>query len=304
METVLVDELSLETGDELDVTAFTQRTGLGALLLSGYLVREIKVADRVSADLAGPGDLLCPAHWEPSDGLFSYAVSWTALARTRLAVLDEIVCQHIAPWPEIGWALLERARRPGDRAALGRAVARSSTVEVRLLMSFWHWASSWSSVTGEGVRVDVPLSHERLARLIGASRPTITTAIGRLRTAGYLRQRRDGRWLLVNPANGRPNSADGRPVVQTGRLHVPPKLAGRARIRSPWELNDASRPELYARIAEQRELLRMAADRHAAELERLRDRSERLRATAELSELARQAREWPDESRIDDSKPD
>jgi hypothetical protein len=85
---------------------------------------------------------------------------------------------------------------------------------------------------------------------------------------------------------------------------VPPKLAGRARIRSPWELNDASRPELYARIAEQRELLRMAADRHAAELERLRDRSERLRATAELSELARQAREWPDESRIDDSKPD
>jgi biotin operon repressor len=198
---------------------------------------------------------------------------------------------------------LERARRPGDRAALGRAIARSSTVEVRLLMSFWHWASSWASVTAEGVRLDVPLSHERLARLIDASRPTITTAIGRLRKAGYLQQRRNGRWLLVNPANGPPNSADGGPALETARLHVPPKLTGRARIRSPWELSDARRPDLYARIAEQRELLRVAADRHAAELVRLRDRSERLRATAELSELARQAREWPDESRIDDSEP-
>jgi CRP-like cAMP-binding protein len=302
MDTVVVDELTLGTGDELDVRAFSQRAGLGALLLSGYLVREIKVADRVSADLAGPGDLLYPSHWEPSDGLFSYTVSWAALGRTRLALLDESVCQRIAPWPEIGCALLERARRPGDRAALGRAIARSSTVEVRLLMSLWHWASSWSSVTAEGVRLDVPLSHERLARLIGASRPTITTAIGRLRKAGYLGQRRNGQWLLVNPVNGPPSSADVGPELETGRLHVPPDLAGRARIRSPWELSGARRPDLYARIAEQRELLRVAADRHAAELVRLRDRSERLRATAELSELARQAREWPDESRIDESE--
>jgi DNA-binding transcriptional ArsR family regulator len=302
METVLVDELSLDTGDELDVGTLTKWAGPGTLLLSGYLVREIKVADRVSADLAGPGDLLCPAHWEPSDGLFSYTVSWNALGRTRLAMLDEEVCQSIAPWPEIIYALVERARRPGDRAALGRAIGRSSTVEVRLLMSLWHWASSWSSVTAEGVRLEVPLSHERLARLIGASRPTITTAVGRLREAGYLRQRRNGQWLLVNPASG-PNSTNERPVVETGRLQVPPNLAGRARIRSPWELSEARRPDLYARIAEQRELLRVAADRHAAELVRLRDRSERLRATAELSELARQAREWPDESRIHDSEP-
>jgi CRP-like cAMP-binding protein len=302
METVSVDELTLATGDELDVSAFTKQAGLGVLLLSGYLVREIKVADRVSADLAGPGDLLCPADWEPSDGLFSYAISWTALGRARLALLDESLCQRIAPWPEIGCALLERARRPGDRAALGRAITRSSTVEVRLLMSFWHWASSWSSVTAEGVRLDVPLSHERLARLIGASRPTITTAIGRLRKAGYLRQRRSGQWLLVNPGNGPPHSADGGPEVGTESLQLPPKLAGRARIRSPWELTDARRPDLYTRIAEQRELLRVAADRHAAELVRLRDRSERLRATAELSELARQAREWPDESGSDDTE--
>jgi CRP-like cAMP-binding protein len=301
METVLVDELTFETGDALDVGALSHPAGLGALLVSGFLVREIKVADRVSADLAGPGDLVCPAHWEPSDGLFSYTVSWTALGRTRLVLLDESVRQRIAPWPEIICALVDRGRRPGDRAALGRAIARSSTVEVRLLMSFWHWASSWSSVTAEGVRLDVPLSHERLARLIGASRPTVTTAIGRLRKAGYVRQRRNGQWLLVSPPNGPANSADGGPAVETGRLRAPPNLAARARIRGPWELHDARRPDLYARIAEQRELLRVAADRHAAELVRLRDRSERLRAAAELSELARQARQWPDESRIDDT---
>jgi biotin operon repressor len=301
MDTVVVDELTLESGDDLDVSALTERASLGALLVSGYLVREIKVADRVSADLAGPGDLLCPTHWEPSEGLFSYTVSWTALGRTRLALLDDAFCECVKPWPEITRALVERARRPGDRAALGRAIARSSTVEVRLLMSLWHWASSWSSVTADGVRLDVPVSHERLARLIGASRPTVTTAIGRLRKAGYVRQRRNGQWLLVNPPNGPLSSADSGTAVDAGRLHAPPKLAARGRIRNPSELGEATRPDLYARIAEQRELLRAAADRHAAELVRLRDRSERLRATAELSELARQAREWPDESRIDDS---
>jgi biotin operon repressor len=300
VRTVVVDELTLGSGDELGVTTLTEHAILGALLLSGHLVREIKVADRVSADLAGPGDLLCPAQWEPSDGLFSYTVSWSALGHTRLALLDDAFCECVKPWPEITCALVERARRPGDRAALGRAIARSSTVEVRLLMSLWHWASSWSSVTADGVRLDVPLSHERLARLIGASRPTVTTAIGRLRKAGYVRQRRNGQWLLVNPPYGPANSADGGPAVETGGPHAPPKLPGKARIRGPWELGDARRPDLYVRIAEQRELLRAAADRHAAELVRLRDRSERLRATAELSELARQARGWPDESGTDD----
>ncbi len=299
IEAVVVDELSLGSGDQLDVSSLTQRGSLGALVVSGFLCREITITGRVSADLAGPEDLLSTTHLEPSGGLFSYAVASTALGPTRLALLDHAFCERVGPWPEVMCALVERARRPGDRAALGRAIARSSTVEVRLLMSLWHWASSWSSVGSDGVRLAVPLSHERLARLIGAARPTVTTAIGRLRQAGYLDQRRNGRWLLLSPQHGALAPGEKNPL-DTAQFRAPPSLNGRAHVRSPWDLRSTKRGDVYTRLAEQRELLRVAADRHVAQLVALRERSNNLRATAELSELARQARDWPDESRDDE----
>jgi len=41
-------------------------------------------------------------------------------------------------------------------------------------------------VTGSGVRVDLALTHAVLGRLIGARRPTVTTALQRLMALGYL----------------------------------------------------------------------------------------------------------------------
>jgi DNA-binding transcriptional ArsR family regulator len=131
---------------------------------------------------------------------------------------------------------------------------------VRVLLSLWHWACWWSSVVPDGVRLAVPLSHERLARLVGATRPTVTSAISRLRRAGYLAQRADGLWLLLDAPNGAATAGDGRLALDSARL---------------------------------------AATRHAAQLVRLKERAEKLRATAEVSGLARQAREWRDGSRSD-----
>ena len=48
--------------------------------------------------------------------------------------------------------------------------------------------------------------------------------------------------------------------------------------------------ELRTRPTEQRELLHLASERHQRQLSRLRDRSDRLRATTQLSALARLAR--------------
>jgi hypothetical protein len=65
----------------------------------------------------------------------------------------------------------------------------------------------------------------------------------------------------------------------------------RARVKSSWTQRMTKRSNLNARLAEQEEQLRLAADRHAAQLVRLRDHADKLRTTAELSELARQARD-------------
>jgi CRP/FNR family cyclic AMP-dependent transcriptional regulator len=280
-EAIIVDELNLAAGEQLNVSSKTS-AGLGVLVLAGFLVREVTIAGRVAADLAGRGDLLCLSYVEPSEEqLLPHAVDWIALAPARLAVLDESFCEQIGQWPEVLCALVERAHRSGERAALDRAIARSSTVEVRLLMCLWHWASLWSTVGADGVRLAVPLSHERLARLIGAARPTVTTAIGRLRDAGYLDQRRDGQWLLMDaPSNGAGASGGGPdgPALDAARLHVPPRLGARERIRREGDRQAVRPPDLYERLAQQRELLRVAAERHATQLAVLRDRSRALQA--------------------------
>jgi CRP/FNR family cyclic AMP-dependent transcriptional regulator len=49
------------------------------------------------------------------------------------------------------------------------------------------------------VTVPLPLTHALLAKLVGAARPSVTTALGRLAARSDL-VRSDGRWLL-NPAS-------------------------------------------------------------------------------------------------------
>src|SRR5262249_59337200 len=129
----------LEPGDQLDVNSLAGGGGLGVLILSGFVCREIAVSDRISADLSGPEDLLSVAHLQPSEDLFPATVSFVSLTSTHIASLDDAFCARIAPWPEILCALVGRAGRVGSRAAYARAIARSSAIEGRVLLSLWHW---------------------------------------------------------------------------------------------------------------------------------------------------------------------
>src|SRR4051794_25710988 len=88
---------------------------IGLLLLEGLLVREASVGDHPSAELLGPGDLL--RSWEDNEGevLLQRSVEWTALAATRLAIIDRSFTVRSAQWPEVFGALIERASRRAER---------------------------------------------------------------------------------------------------------------------------------------------------------------------------------------------
>jgi CRP/FNR family transcriptional regulator, cyclic AMP receptor protein len=291
-EELFAGELTLEAGQQLDVRSIARSGGLGVLILSGYVVREISISDRVAAELTGPEDVLHASHMVPGEELLPFSVRWSALVPTRLAVLDRDFSDRISRWPEIVCALFDRARRPGDRAAFGHVISRLPTVDARLLTSLWHWASSWSTVTSDGVRLSVPLSHERLARLVGARRPTVTAAVGRLRDAGYVEQQRDCSWLLLS-SSGTLADDQAQPGVAAPALEgilEPLGFGGKLQLPSTRGTRATALQELHARLAEQRELLRLASERHQRQLSRLRDRSDRLRATTQLSALARLAR--------------
>jgi CRP-like cAMP-binding protein len=49
----------------------------------------------------------------------------------------------------------------------------------------------------EGVTVPLPVTHDVLAQLVCAQRPTVTSALKRLSDRGQIRRRSDKTWLLA-----------------------------------------------------------------------------------------------------------
>ncbi len=64
------------------------------------------------------------------------------------------------------------------------------------MLILWHLAERWGRVHPDGIVVPLPLFHQRLADLVGAHRPAVTTALGGLTDAGSLTRRENGNWVL------------------------------------------------------------------------------------------------------------
>ena len=187
-------------GDRLESSA-----GPGLLIVRGVLARQIVSGGAVSAtELLGPGDVLWPRTEADAD-LLALEVRWEPLSRVLAAVLDERICHVLARWPELTAVLLDRAGARAHRLAVTQAIAQLTGVERRLHALLWHLAGRFGRVTPDGVVVPLALSHQRLGELIGARRPTVSTALGVLAREGSLRRREDGAWLLT----GEPRSAVG-----------------------------------------------------------------------------------------------
>jgi CRP/FNR family cyclic AMP-dependent transcriptional regulator len=181
---------------------------VGLLLLEGVLARDVVVADHISAELLGPGDLVRP--WEEPDGdssLLPVQVEWWTLSPARVAVLDRSFAMRSARWPEINAALFERLSNRALRLATHQAISQLTRVDRRLLALFWHLAERWGRVSAEGVVVPLALTHRILGQLVGARRPTVSTALGELAERGELVRRDDRSWLL----RGDPPAAHSRP---------------------------------------------------------------------------------------------
>lgn len=172
---------------------------LGFLVLDGLLTRRVVIADTRCIELLGRGDVIRPWSMDAT-GLASVPVeaAWHVVDRpAKLAVLDRNVSRQLGRWPQITCELFDRTVRRARWLSFQLAVCRVKGVETRLLMTLWHFADRWGKVLGEGVLVDLHLSHSTLGEIVGAQRPTVTTALGKLRSAEKLRATGDGRWLLL-----------------------------------------------------------------------------------------------------------
>jgi CRP-like cAMP-binding protein len=195
-----VIELEPPGWDTGPIAARAEAGWLGLFVLDGLLIRRVEVSRRSACELFGPTDLIRP--WD-TDGEYDplpISVNWLVLKPTRLAVLDTAFVLRVARWPTITSRLVSRVAQRARYLTLTQAVTHLPRAYVRLLILFWLLAERWGRVGTEGVYVTLPLTHEVLAMLIGAHRPTVTIALQRLSRAGFLIRERSDRWLLTNNA--------------------------------------------------------------------------------------------------------
>jgi CRP/FNR family transcriptional regulator, cyclic AMP receptor protein len=172
-----------------------RRRDFGLLVLSGLLVRDMELAGRSFVELRGPEDLLRP--WDDAAEVTSVSpgISWTAREPTRLAWLDGDFASSVVRWPEITATLVARATRRARLLSFRLAILELRHVNLRVLLLLWHLADRWGRVGAEGVRLDLDLTHDLIARMVGAHRTSVTVALRDLSDEG--RVTRDGRRLVL-----------------------------------------------------------------------------------------------------------
>ncbi len=187
---------------------------LGLLVVDGALVRTTELGGRRAVELVSDGDLLWP--WD-DDSLGQRAVgrgaasaaaangdleapgpaaaSWSVLAPLRVALLDARVAALAGRVPAFAGELVARGARRARALSAQLALSQVPRVDARLHGFLWHLAERHGRVRTDGVLLPLPLTHELLAGLVGARRPSVTTALGQLGRRGAVSRVPEG-WLL------------------------------------------------------------------------------------------------------------
>src|SRR6478752_3105343 len=205
---------------------------LGLLLVDGVLAREVVLGDTVSTELLGPGDILRPWHLEGPPELLPVVVRWNALSGVRLGLIDRRVAVALGRFPEVSAVIVDRLSERAQRLAVTQAISQLNRVDRRLLALFWHLAERWGRVSRDGIAVPLVLSHRLIGELIGARRPTVSTALAELARDGQLVRRDDGTWLLTGEPIAVPGASAAEVIRQRRRLMPTPQEPAVDEVRS------------------------------------------------------------------------
>jgi len=200
--------LELAGGDWDGTPTDGLRPELGLLMLEGLLIRDVSIADACCGELIGPGTLLRPDDDRGTDAPMRHEVGWRVVEPARLAVLDRRFLRVAAHWPTLTTALVARATERAHDLGVMISIHSLKRVDARLLVFFWHLADRYGKVTADGVLLPHALTHRQLALLVGAQRPSVTSALGTLAERDLVRRDERGHWLLVGE---QPSAAGLRP---------------------------------------------------------------------------------------------
>jgi CRP-like cAMP-binding protein len=167
----------------------------GFLVIEGSLTINLQMSGRTCTRLIGPREIVL------LDGLQTDSIpiswEWAVLAPARLALLDGRLHTIARHWPPLMSAILERAAQQTRNAFLQQAISQLPRVEERLLALFWSIADRQGIVRSNGVWLEFSATHDTLAHMVGAQRPTVSIGLTRLAESDLLRAE-DGGWLIAH----------------------------------------------------------------------------------------------------------
>src|SRR3954454_7785503 len=203
-----------------------EQGGYGLLVVDGLMTRDIVLGQTTASELVGAGDLMRPNDHEGAVSPVQFDVAWNVLEPTRLAVLYRRFAIVTARWPEVAAAIVRAAVRRSHALTYQIAVGHMTRVDSRLLVLFWHLADRWGKVPPAGIVVPLKLTHQILGRIVGAQRPSVTTALKTLTDRGARERAADGAWVL-----------HGEPPDEYRRISEP-----HHRVIDPDDLEDEETP--------------------------------------------------------------
>ena len=170
---------------------------MGLFVMEGLMARHVRLGDTTTTELIGPGDVLRPPEFEHTGEVrIPAGIEVTVLESAKIAILDRNVTAAVCRWqPVVTWIVTAAIRRSFALAEL-LALSHLRRVDNRLIVLFWELAFRFGRVSPQGVVVPLRLTHETLGRLVGAQRPSVTTAVNLLESEGRISRRTDGGWLL------------------------------------------------------------------------------------------------------------
>lgn len=195
------------TGSSWQPPAFDPLTSYGLLVLDGLIGRRLRVGRAVGTELLSCGDILRPWEEEPLWGLSEPLLDWRVFQPARVAVLGRDVTTLIGRRPQLVVNFSSRLLRRVRSAAYLMAVSHQTRVEDRLMETLWYLASTWGRVTPQGTRIPFRITHEVLSEILGAQRPSVTTAFRGLSEQGLVVREPDGTFLM-RPSGKLPPAPD------------------------------------------------------------------------------------------------
>ncbi|MGI8904168.1 MAG: Crp/Fnr family transcriptional regulator [Solirubrobacteraceae bacterium] len=168
----------------------------GLLILEGLLIRDVVVAHTTCGELIGPGELLRPGDNFGDRAPMPFEVEWKVIEPTFVAALGSDFTRVVTRWPDLVNVFIDRAVERSHSLALHVAIHCIRRVDLSLLVLFWHLADRFGKVTSDGIVVSVKLTHQDLGKLVGATRQSVTAALGEVAERGWVTRGPNGSWLL------------------------------------------------------------------------------------------------------------